>query len=491
MSSCVFSTKLSDFQAFDISERLMEELLVDIARGNFEFVGAPGINQSGRQDQQFAANCLKCRKLPFGRQTQALEPVDQIVAQKNQMEINLIGQKAVGGNIAQREALFELSDVQFASGSRLVEMPYGSRIQREIGHKNVIKIILEFPKSELVLFLLSFGPGTADYDETMRLLPIARLIVEASRLPAVLPEGMITKILNLLLNRGGHFGYDRVTGVFLVERLDKFVVVESRIGADADTVEILRYLLFDGRPQGLSSGSRMGISRTQNPMPDIPAVSLETDQGMITGTSGLGWVVADFGSFDFPAEDRQDGRIEIEDKAARSPCCLLNRIAQRIVQPPEAFDFLGSQVLQEISQGRTAREVFQSQKGLEVAVVMQDSGIRDAPHPSYHRVNYSQNQLSRVILAAASFPTNVVLQISFQIQFSTKLLKKNHTAIVGQARVLDGNTYFSNASEHTSISSLTVRLMKWTLLNSDYNSFPSALLIFFPLKYGNSPFFQD
>ncbi|MCX5698779.1 MAG: site-specific integrase, partial [Candidatus Omnitrophica bacterium] len=46
-------------------------------------------------------------------------------------------------------------------------------------------------------------------------------------------------------------------------------------------------------------------------------------------------------------------------------------------------------------------------------------------------------------------------------------------------------------SEHTSISSLTVRLMKWTLLNSNYNSFPSSLLIFLSQNRGDSPFFQD
>jgi hypothetical protein len=61
---------------------------------------------------------------------------------------------------------------------------------------------------------------------------------------------------------------------------------------------------------------------------------------------------------------------------------------------------------------------------------------------------------------------------------------------VGKARIFDGNTYFSDTSEHTSISSLTVRLMKWALLNSNYNSFPSSLLIFLSSKYGDSPFFQ-
>ncbi|MCX5698178.1 MAG: phage integrase N-terminal SAM-like domain-containing protein, partial [Candidatus Omnitrophica bacterium] len=78
MLPCKFSTKLPNFQAFDIPECLMEEFLVDIARGNFEFVDTCGIDQSGWQNQQFAANSLKRGRLPFDRQAQELEPVDQI-----------------------------------------------------------------------------------------------------------------------------------------------------------------------------------------------------------------------------------------------------------------------------------------------------------------------------------------------------------------------------------------------------------------------------
>jgi hypothetical protein len=40
------------------------------------------------------------------RQTQTFEPIDQIVSQQNQMKMNLIGQKTVARNVAQREAFF-------------------------------------------------------------------------------------------------------------------------------------------------------------------------------------------------------------------------------------------------------------------------------------------------------------------------------------------------------------------------------------------------
>jgi len=37
--------------------------------------------------------------------------------------MNLIGQEAVGGNTAQRESLFELSNVEFAASSWFVKVP--------------------------------------------------------------------------------------------------------------------------------------------------------------------------------------------------------------------------------------------------------------------------------------------------------------------------------------------------------------------------------
>jgi len=488
MSSRKFSTKLSNLQTFDIAERLIEEFLMDVTCRNLELVGAPGMNQPCRQNQEFAANCLKRRISPFDWQAEKFEPVDQIVAQKNQMEINLVGQEAVGRDIVQREALFEFSDVQFAVGPRFVKVPYALWIQWKIGHKGMVKVILEFPERKLIAFFFGFGLGSADYDEAVGPFPIPRLITELGCLPAAFPEGVVTDTLHLFLNRSGHLCYHCITDIFLVERLDEFVVVEPRVGTD--TIEILWYLLADGRPQRLGSRSRMGISRTQNPMPDIPAVSFETDQRMVAGAAGLFGVVSDSGPFYFPAKDWQDSRVQIENETSGDSGCPLNRIAQRIVQPHEAFDLLDGQTLEKISQSRAVGEIAQPQKGLEVTVVMQNPGIRDTFHTGHHRVNYSQNQLGRMIMTVAAFPANVVLEVSLQIEFSTKLLEKNHAAIVRQARILDGKAYFSDASEHTSISSLTVGLMKWAIVTPHYNRFPSPYTEFPPLKCNDSPFFQ-
>jgi hypothetical protein len=70
-------------------------------------------------------------------------------------------------------------------------------------------------------------------------------------------------------------------------------------------------------------------------------------------------------------------------------------------------------------------------------------------------------------------------------------LKKDHAAIVRQARILDGKTYFSDAFWHTSQSSLIVRLMKQAVLTSDYNRFSSTYRKFRALKYAYSPLIQD
>src|SRR3989338_8279678 len=108
-----FSTNLCKFELFYFLDSLIEELLMNIARRQFELISVSRINQSGRQDQQFPAQGLQGSTTPFFWQAESFEPIDKVVSQEYQMKVDLIGQEAVGGNLSQREVLFEFSDVQF------------------------------------------------------------------------------------------------------------------------------------------------------------------------------------------------------------------------------------------------------------------------------------------------------------------------------------------------------------------------------------------
>ena len=474
----------------DFLDGLKKEFLVDVSWGHFDLIFASRVNQTSWQIEQFSAQSMQSSRTPLLRQTQTFEPVDQIVSQQNQMKMNLIGQEAVGRNIAQGKAFFEFSDIQFASGPGFVEMPYVFRAQRKIGNKGMIKVILEFPERELIVFFLRLWFGATHYDELVWLLPVVRLVSKASHLPPVFPEGMIAKVLNLFLNRLGHLGYYHVTNPFLVERFDEFVVVKPRVGADTDSVEVFGNLLSAGQPERLSSACRMGISRTQEAMPGIPGMPFEANQRLIAGTSGFGGVVSNLGSFDFPAKERQNGGVQIENETAGRMRQIPDISAQQIVNPDNSFQFQMIEVFEEFSQGGRFGGILQSQQSLKTTVVMKNSRIGNTPHTSHHRINNRQNQLGRMVIATSALPMDMSLKEPFQIQFSTKLVEKKHSAEVSKRWVLEEKLEFSDTFAHLTDSVLIGRFLSYLVYEGYYTSFSSEIPILLSQKHRFLPFFQ-
>ena len=486
-----FSTNLCNFGLFYFLDSLIEELLVDITRRQFELISVSRINQSGRQDQQFSAQSLQGSVTPLFWQTKSFEPVDQIVTQEYQMKVDLIGQETVGRYIAQGKAFFEFPDIQFASGSGLVEMPYVFRAQRKIGNEGMIKVILEFPERKLILFFLRLWFGAAHYDELVWLLPVVRLVSKPGYLPPVFPEGMIAKALNLFLNRLGHLGYYHVTSPFLVERFDKLVVVESGIGSDTDTVDIFGNLAFDNRPEFLGSGNWMDIPWTQHTMPGISGMSLEANQRMVAGAPGLGGIVSNLDSFDFPAKHWQDGGIQIEDETAGCVWQIPDFLMQEVVNLDDIFQFPNSQAFQEFPQGRRPGEILESQQTLKAVVVMKNSSAGNTFHASYHSIKNSQNQVGWMVEGPSSFPVSIPLQDMFEIQFSTESLKKEHSAVVGQSRILEEKIDISDTFSHLTNMHLQGAYLAEHIDWLDYNSFSSEIPILLSQKHKFLAFFQD
>jgi len=484
------STNLCNFEMFYSFGDLIKEFLMGIPLWQLELISSSRVNQTSRQGEEISAQSMQGRRVPFLRQAQAFEPVDQIVAQKNQMKMNLIGQETVGRNIAQGKAFLEFPDVQFAAGSGFVEMPYVFWAQWEIGNKGMVKVILEFPKRKLILFFLRVGFGPTHYNELMRLVPVVRLVSEPGYLPSVSPESIITKDLNLLLNRLGHFGHDCVTNPFLVERLDEFVVEESRIGSNSDSVEVFGNLSSAGCPERLSSACRMGVSRTQEAAPGIPGMPFEADQRMVTGASGLGGVVSDFGSFDFPAKDWQDSRIQIEDETAGRMRQIPDFPAQQIVHTDDPLRLGQGYPLQEFSQGRRLREFLQTQQFLETTIVLDYPSIENTPHSSHHGVNHALQKFDWMINSASALPAGMSLQYPFEVQLSAKPLKKCYATEMRKGGILEGEYDFSDTFAHYTETLLLVMFPRHKYSCSDYSASSSVILTFLIVNCGDSPFFQ-
>ncbi len=484
------STNLYNFELVYSFEGLIKEFLMGIPLRQLELISSSGVDQASRQGKQISAQSMQGGRVPFLRQAQPFEPVDQIVSQQNQMKMDLIGQKTVGGNVAKRKTFFEFSDVQFAAGSGFVKMPHVFRTQQKIGNEGMVKVILEFPESELIVLFLGFWFGSAHYNKSMRPLPIVRLVSKLSCLPASLSEGAVTKVLSSFLNRLGHFGHDRVTSLFLVEWFDEFVVEESRVGANPDAIEVFGNSLSAGRPERLGSSCRMSIPWAQKPMPGISRMCLEANQRVIAGASRLLRVVADLGSSDIPAEDRQDCRIQIEDKTAGRMRPVQDFSAQQVVRTDNALRLRQTDSLQEFSQGGRLGKLLQSQQFLETAVVLDRPGVEDTAHSCDHRINHALQEFDRMIDTASSLPAGMSLQDPFEIQFSTKPLKKRHTAEMREGGILEGEYDFSDTFSHYTETILLVMFPRHKYSCSDYSVSSSVMPTFLFVFCGDSPFFQ-
>src|SRR3989338_1774450 len=376
------------------------------------------------------------------------------------MKMSLVGQKIVGCDFAQRKTFFEFPDVQFGPGSFPVKMPDGLCGQWQIADKRMIKIRLVLPQGYLILFFLR-RLRTANNKKLMRSLPIVRLISKLSRLPSAFAERAIPQCLNLGLNRPAHFGYNRVADTFVVERFDKLVFVESGIRTHSNPIKIFRNFPAANFPKVFESRYRMRVSRPQYSMPCVPRMSFEAKQRMITRSSPIPGIVSNVRSLDIATKQWQNCGIQIQNQTVgRSN--IPNSSAQQIVNARNPLNFRDGQTLDKLPYSRSIGKISQTQNTLNISVVGQNTGIRKSTHSRDNCANNRHNQICGWINRIAAFPENVALKNSFQIDFSTKLLKKHHPAEMGEMRILEGECDFSDTFWHTAQSSLKVRFLQKT-----------------------------
>src|SRR5437879_6373257 len=110
-----------DTQSFDLGPSGEEALAMRITRRELEDIAMVNIEEPGGEHENFLAQRGKSGSLPGSGQTESSEPVDEIVGQQNEFEMNRVGGKACGGDFAQRQTVFEFSDIQFGHRSLDVE----------------------------------------------------------------------------------------------------------------------------------------------------------------------------------------------------------------------------------------------------------------------------------------------------------------------------------------------------------------------------------
>ena len=76
--------------------------------------------------------------MKFLRQTEALEPVDQIVGEQKQVEVGFVGEEVMAGDVPQGVISLKLANDQFDTSAVIVDAPKVERLQRQIGDQNLV-----------------------------------------------------------------------------------------------------------------------------------------------------------------------------------------------------------------------------------------------------------------------------------------------------------------------------------------------------------------
>ena len=168
------------------------------------------------------------------RQTDSLEPVDEIVGEQQEMEMELVGLETVGWNLGQSVTFFQLPDNDLDRCPGPIKIPNLFCSERKIGDKDLIAVTLQSEKRQLFGVLL--GERATDDYKTMRLLPPERFVKELGCSPVLL-EPAITKSSYFVSDRMSHLGDDDIANPLLIQGLDQFVIEETRIGSYSDPID--------------------------------------------------------------------------------------------------------------------------------------------------------------------------------------------------------------------------------------------------------------
>ena len=137
------------------------------AGGQVEARSVFSADELGRHQQSLLAQSLESGVLKLLRQAEALEPIDQIVAEQQQVKVGFVGEEVMTGDTAECVISLELANDQFDTGAVVVAAPEVERLQRQIGDQDLVVVAAELEQCQLLGRL--FGLWAAnDYEAIAR-----------------------------------------------------------------------------------------------------------------------------------------------------------------------------------------------------------------------------------------------------------------------------------------------------------------------------------
>ena len=211
------------------------------------------------------------------------------------------------------------------------------------------------------------------------------------------------------------------------------------------------------------------ISRAQRAMPELLAMTLKTENGMIGRTPLLSGIVA-FASSLLLAIESQHHRIQMKLQLRARLGQSKQLRSQLIMQSHQLADGRRRQAPKETAQRRRIGKLLQSDQREKQAVVLQNLGLVHALNTGDQDVEESEDHVLGAIVDPRRCRFENTLETTAQTELVTKSLDQEQPAKMGQGVALERKLQCLQASSHSqpnqiagfslvSISSQLVRLL--------------------------------
>ena len=418
----------SQFKSFDLVQGVLPCRFPQTARGQNQAWPVIGAPQLSRHEQDLMAQRLERGILELGRQTEPLEPVDEVVGQQEQMEVRLVREKVPSRDGAKRIVPFELLDEQLDARPIVVEAPEVQRLRWQIRDQNLVVILAQFEERQLLAWF--FGLGSADDDEAVKMGPPNGLVAELGHLDAAAGTH-VPQMRQLAFDRACQAGDDHEPGPLCFEPLDQRAVVKPFVRADNRQPDPWGPLRETCRQQVERPTGGMGIARPQLAVPEVLAPTLETEQRVIRRPPALDRVVADPCSLLLPVDD-QNRRVDVEDEPPRRVWSRRQAEEETIVKAPQFGERGGGNPQQESTQCGRVGIAAQPGQILKDTVLPEQARAFDPLEAKDDRVQEREQHLANTVAIVALDQTRLVGEQLLEVQATKETMQQVDSAVVSQ-----------------------------------------------------------
>jgi hypothetical protein len=389
------------------------------------------------------------------RRAVALEPVEAVVGEQDEVEEGEVRPEVAGGDFAQGVGLLELADDEFGLRAVVVEPPERQRLQGQVGDKGLVMEATQLEQVELPGRLLR--DRSPDHDEPTRPRPALGLVEELRR-GDLARDPVIPQRAEPPLDRPGEARHHHVLRAAGLQRLDDLVIEEGGIGPDAHLPD-LHWQLGPRLGQQRERDRRyVGVAWMEAGGPHVPCRPLEAKQGQVRGAAPLLRIEAD-GSLLLAAVDGEHRRVEIEDHPRLGGHLGAERCAVPVVQPHEAGEpYAAAEAMQEPAERGCLRVAGEPHQVLEHAIAAQGLRRLDPTEAEDQRVEQRHEHLADPVTVVALGELDVPLQGGPHPESLEKSLDEEQPAEVRQPGGSEDNAEFPRSSGHFREPSFLMRL---------------------------------